>query len=440
MVYLGVGVAFLVLTGGAAFRRSLSVFAATWRAGGASTTAYRVAHKDAFISALAASIGVGNLAGVATAIHLGGPGALFWMWVSALAGISFRMSATYLAIKHRPANPADLAYATPMAYLEKFFPMGRYALPKSFALLVLVSGLVNANLIQSNSVAHSLTMNFGFSALSVAGLAMLTVALVILGGVKWIVSVSVAVAPWMLIAYLSVGCVVLGSDAARSIDTLLSVFQSAFRPDSVAGGVAGYAMLRSLQYGVSRGVFSHGSGMGLAPFFQSANADHPARGAYMAALVPIFDTLLVCTVTGLVVLSSGYWQVSTGAHLTVSAFENALGSTGKTVVLGCLIVFSLTTVISWAHFSERCFEYLGGTNLLRYRALFCGVTFLGPFFPVALVWSIADVLVGLLIIVHLLPLTYIVAKRAPTLQRDLFEFDPESRQPASHRSRTTGSV
>jgi AGCS family alanine or glycine:cation symporter len=423
IVYLAIGIVFLVLTGAAAWRRSLSIFGLTWSSGTGRTTAYQVGHKDAFISALAASIGVGNLAGVATAIHLGGPGALFWIWISALFGMSFRMSATYLAIEYRPENSADLSFATPMAYLEKFFPIG---LAKTFAILILVSGLVNANLIQSNSVAHSLTMNFGFPRLAVAGLAMAAVALVVLFGMKSIVRVSVLFAPWMLIAYLGAGIAVLASDPNATLSSLGAVFDHAFRPYSLAGGVAGYAMLASMQYGVSRGVFSHGSGIGVAPFFQSANADHPARGAYMAALVPLFDTLIVCTITGLVVLSKGYWQLWTGAHLTVSAFENALGTVGKDVVFGCLIVFALTTVVGWAHFSERCFEYLGGKNLIGYRALFCAVTFLGPFFPVALVWSLADVLVGLLLIVHLLPLTYIVARRAATMQRDLLEFDPRT--------------
>jgi AGCS family alanine or glycine:cation symporter len=197
------------------------------------------------------------------------------------------------------------------------------------------------------------------------------------------------------------------------------VFQHAFTPASAAGGAAGYGVFRSLQYGVSRGIFSHGSGIGMAPFFQSANGDDPARGAFMAAAVPVFDTLVICTITGLVILSQGYWPWWTSAHLTVASFEIALGASGKLVVFACLVVFAFTTVTSWSHFAERCFVYLGGRDLLAFRLLVCAIAFCGPFLSVSAVWSLADILMGVLLVVHLLPLAYLVGQRLPELWKDL---------------------
>ena len=139
----------------------------------------------------------------------------------------------------------------------------------------------------------------------------------------------------------------------------------------------------------------------------------------MAALVPVVDTLVVCSITALVILSDGFWPVFTGAHLTVSAFATALGTPGKLLVFACLVVFAFTTVVSWAHFSERCYEYLGGTGRLGYRIAFCAVTLIGPFFPVAWVWSLGDVLVALLVLTHLLPLTFLLVKKLGVLRDDL---------------------
>lgn len=421
LVYVGLGLVVLVATAGVAWRRGAAAFVETWRFDGAGRqgSGREVAHRDAFLSALGASVGVGNLAGVATAIHLGGPGALFWMWVSAGLGVSFRMVSTYLAIRHRPSDPSDPGVATPMAYLERFLPRWCRSIPTIVAVLLLASGVINANLIQSNSIAHTLTLDFGVSPLVVALGLSLGLMAVVVGGLHAIVGFCARAAPWMVGLYVGAGLLALASEPAAALRSLDAVFVYAIRPYAVAGGVGGYAVLRSVQYGVSRGIFSHGAGMGTAPFFQGANTDDPARGAYMAAMVPALDTLVVCTVTGLVILTFGMWPFWTGAHLTVSAFEVALGPVGKLVVLASLVTFAFTTVASWAHFSERCFEYLGGRDRATYRVVFCAVSFFGPFFPVAWVWSMADVLVGLLMVAHLVPLTWIAVRRAPRILADL---------------------
>lgn len=417
-VYIEIGLLFLYLTKGVAWRKPFRFINTIVAKPTCVTTSNFIPHSHAFLTALAASVGVGNVAGVGTALHLGGPGALFWIWMSAIVGNSFRMCATYMAIKHGPTDPNSPSFATPMAYLDKFLPAPWRWISATLAGLILIKGLVTANLIQANSVAHALTNEFGTSNLVVAVMLMVAVAIVIIGGLKSIVKYCIIVAPWMLIAYIGCGMTILILNPLQTIDAILLVFQHAFQPFAIAGGVIGYGTMQAMQFGISRGVFSHNSGMGIAPFLHGANRDNPIIGAKLAALVPLVDTLIICSITGLVILSLGQWQELTGAFLTASTFESALGYTGKIVVIACLIIFAFTTMINWAHFSERCFQYLGGKNVIAFRWFFTLVTFLGPFFPVALIWSTGDVLIGLIIILHLLSLTYILLKNLPVFIKD----------------------
>ncbi|MBF0448023.1 MAG: sodium:alanine symporter family protein [Magnetococcales bacterium] len=423
LIYLEVGVLFLVLTRGAALKHSLGILKQTWkdRFNSGKNTERHIKHTDAFITALAAGIGVGNLAGVGTAIHLGGPGALFWMWMSALAGTSFRMCSVYISISHGPTDPNSPLFATPMSYIEKFASKTWSGFAPLMAGLILFQGLVSANLIQANSVSHAVTNELGFSTVFVALVLFASVAIVVVGGIKSIVNFSVASAPLMVVAYVIGGIVILLLNPQESLRAIGLVFSHAFSPYSIGGGVAGYTLMQSIQFGVSRGVFSHFSGMGIAPFLHGANDDHPAQGSYLAALVPLVDTLIVCTVTGLVILSVGDWHDLTGAYLTVSAFQTGLGPLGKFLVFTCLSLFAFTTIINWAYFSERCYEYLWGGNIVTFRWLFSAVTFCGPFFPVALVWSIADVVIGLMLILHLPLLTFVVLKTLPSLLQGLLK-------------------
>ncbi len=421
-LYLEVGVVFLLLTGAVAFRKSFRVFGSIFGTDGPSRDQghhRQVTHTKAFFAAIAVTVGVGNLAGVGTAIHLGGPGALFWMWMSAIAGMSFRMCSTYLAIKHGPKDPDSPVFATPMAYLDKYMKGSWAWIPAGVAGLIMVKGFISANLIQSNSVAHALHGLFGLPpVVSGAALALL-VGAVVIGGLKRIVHYSSAIAPWMVLIYAAAGLLILALHPLKTLAALEMVFLCAFSPASFAGGVAGYTVLQAVQFGVSRGVFSHTSGVGVSPFLQGANTDSPARGAMMSAITPVVDTLIICTITGLVILSDFHWQSITGAHLTAQSFTSGLGGVGETIILLCLVVFAYTTIISFEYFSERCFEYLGGKNIAAFRWTFIGVTFLGPLLPVAFVWSLADVIVGLLVISHLLPLIYVLLSNLSTMRRDL---------------------
>jgi alanine or glycine:cation symporter, AGCS family len=424
LIYLEVGVLFMVLTRWAALRRSWEMLKQAWnnRSTSRQNLGRHIHPTDAFITALAAGIGVGNLAGVGTAIHLGGPGALFWMWMSALAGASFRMCSVYISVSHGPKDTNSPLFATPMAYIEKFVGQSWSGFAPLLAGLILFHGLVSANLIQANSVSHAVTNELGVSTVIVAFVLFAAVAIVVVGGIKSIVNFSVASAPFMVVAYVVGGLIILISNPHEAIKAVGLVFTHAFTPYSIGGGIAGYTLMQSIQFGVSRGVFSHFSGMGIAPFLHGANDDHPAQGSYLAALVPLVDTLIVCSITGFVILSVGDWHGLTGAFLTVTAFQSGLGVVGQVLVFSCLGMFAFTTIINWAYFSERCYEYLWGGNVVIYRWFFAGVTFCGPFFPVDLVWSIADVVIGIMLIVHLPLITYIVLRNLPEMLKGLQDF------------------
>ncbi len=419
LVYLEIGIIFLFVTRATAWRGLVAGLKAAWRGGsGRKTTGDEVTHHHAFVAALAATVGVGNLAGVGTAIHLGGPGALFWMWVSALIGMSFRMSSAYFAIKlARRGTEAEL-FATPMLYLSSLLEEPWRRMTTTLAALMLLCA-VASNLVQSHSIAHAVSDNSLSGDILVAVVLGTMVALVIVGGVRSIVGACVTAMPWLLVGYFGIGWFILLGHPGETLNALGSVFRYAFEPFAAAGGVLAYTVLEAMQFGISRGVFSHSSGLGYAAFWQGANKDDPAHGAFMAAAVPVVDTLVICTTTGLVILVAGLWGDRTGALLTVSSFQYFLGDAGRVAVTVALSAFAFTTIINGAYFSERCFRYLGGKTELPYRKFFVSVTVIGPFMPLVPLWSIIDILVGLMAITHLLPLTYIMIRHAPTMLADL---------------------
>ena len=397
------------------------------------SNARTVSHRKAFLATVAATVGIGNIAGVGTAIHIGGPGALFWMWISALVGMSFRMASTYMAIKLRPEDDRSSSFATPMVYLEKYMT-GRFSfIPSLVAGLILVQGLVLYNLVQANSLAQAVHNRFDISNWLTAILLTLCVGLVILGGLKKIVDFSSFIAPYMIGIYVAAGLLILLSHPLQTIQNIGQVIYYAFTPYSFAGGIVGYTVFQAMQFGVSRGVFSHMSGMGTSTFLQGANKEAPAMGAFMAAITPFVDTIIICSVTGLVILSAPYWQLKTGAHLTAASFEAGLGFAGQVVVVVSLIVFAFTTIAAFAHISERCIGYLGGIDDVYYRLLFLLVTFVGPFLDLRFVWSLSDIIIGLIVIFHLIPLLYITLLNRKEMCRDLLALTVESSRLGKHR-------
>ncbi|MBF0245095.1 MAG: alanine:cation symporter family protein, partial [Planctomycetes bacterium] len=323
------------------------------------------------------------------------------------------------AIRFQPADARSPSFATPMAYLERCLTGSwRFVIPLVAGLL-LIHGVVLANLVQSNSLAQAVHNRFGVPDFLIALVVTACVSLLIFGGMRRIVDVISLIAPWIILLYVGSGLVVLILHPLDTLASLALVFQCAFTPHAVAGGVMGYGVLQAMQFGVSRGIFSHMSGLGTGAFFQSANEEEPAKGAFMAAMTPFVDTMIVCSVTGLVILASPYWMDLTGAHLTLASFSYGLGPMGEGVVMLSLVVFAFTTIVAFAHVSERCFKYLGGNNVFAYRVFFVSVTFLGPFLNLGFVWSLSDIIIAALILAHTLPLLNVTVTNLRSLNRDL---------------------
>lgn len=345
------------------------------------------------------------------------------------------MASTYMAIKLRPDDTRSLSFATPMLYLEKYM-LGPWSfIPKVVAALLMIQGVVLYNLVQANSLAQAVHNRFDVPNLLIAVVMTFCIGVVIVGGLKKIVDYCSAIAPVVITLYVLTGLTVLLLQPLQALNALGQVFLSAFTPYSIVGGVTGYTVLQAMQFGVSRGVFSHMSGMGTSTFLQAANKETPAMGAFMSAITPFVDTVIICSVTGLVILTTPYWRHQTGAHLTAAAFESGLGFFGQIVVIISLIVFAFTTIAAFAHISEKCFTYLGGKNFSYYRVAFLVVTFVGPFLNLRFVWSASDIIIALIIIFHLIPLLYVVLKNSEVMCRDLHEFAMEPAPTVARRKK-----
>ncbi|MBT7668122.1 MAG: sodium:alanine symporter family protein, partial [Bdellovibrionales bacterium] len=211
-------------------------------------------------------------------------------------------------------------------------------------------------------------------------------------------------APWMVSLYLLAGFAIIVFNPGKAIEALGSIIYYAFTPYSVGGGVVAYSLQQTLQYGTARSVFSHASGTGMSTFLFTEDSK---VSAYMAAITPIIDTLIICTTTGLVILIGMSWQWETGANLATLSFASSLGHIGQIIVVISLVIFAFTSIIAYYYFSQRCFEYLGGENILLFRTLYLVPTFMGPFLSVRFAWTLGDIITGLALLFHLVPLTYI---------------------------------
>jgi len=426
LLYVMTGLLFLFATNGIAWTKGLSVSLAIFRRDRSVSDHRVLSHRRALISSVAATVGIGNLAGVATAIHLGGPGALFWMWISALFGMSYKLCSTYFTVKYRPSDRSSPLFATPMVYLERYMKGSWSFVATLVASMIFIQGVILSNLVQSNSLSQALHNRFDVPNYVVAVVLTACVGFIILGGLKKIAHSSAMIAPWIILMYVAAGLAILLLNPTQTVSALGNVFYYAFKPHAMAGGIAGYAAFQAMQFGISRGIFSHMSGLGSSAFLQGANEDAPAAGAYMSAATPFIDTIIICTITGLVILSFPLWQSHTGAFLTLESFGMGLGFIGEVVVVVSLIVFSFTTITAFSHISEQCFSYLGGKTVLSYRITFLAVTFAGPFLNLNFVWSLSDIIIGVLLAFHLLPLLSVTLQNLRPMLKDLDEFASSS--------------
>ena len=411
VLLIGTGALLTVVTGAAQFRylwRALTeVLGKLTQSGGGEGS---VRPFQAVATALASTVGVGNIAGVATAIFIGGPGALFWLWVSGLFGMCTKYAEIVVALHYREKDAGGTMRGGAMYILKK--GLGMPWLGAIFALLTSLAAFGIGNMVQANSVADALHATFGLSQ-SATGIVMVVLTgAVILGGIKRIGQVTQLLVPFMALLYLGGGIVILFMHASRLPDAFALVFESAFSGTAAAGGFAGSTIAMALRYGIARGLFSNEAGLGSAPMVHAAaDTDHPVRQGLYGIFEVFVDTLLICTVTGLVILVTDSWTTgATGAALSVRAFEAGLpGTWGDIVVTGGLVLFAFSTVIGWSYYGETGVVYLFGAKAaMPYRIAWLVFIYLGAVGSLHLIWDVADTLNGLMAIPNLIAVLFSV--------------------------------
>jgi len=382
-----------------------------------------VTHFEALMTALAATVGTGNIAGVATAIAVGGPGAIFWMWVTGIFGMATKYAEALLAVRYRHQDASGTMSGGPMYYLRD--GLGMPWLGTVFATFTAVAAFGIGNMVQSNSVADAALGTFGVPAW-ITGLVMAAAtAAVILGGIQSIGRVTGIVVPVMIVFYVGAGLVALVRNLGAIPDALAMIFTHAFTPTAASGGFVGATVMRTIQLGVARGVFSNESGLGSAPIAAAAaQTSNPAMQALVSMTQTFIDTIVVCTITGLVILTSGAWSSgATGAGLTTTAFALALPgeNVGAIVVAASLILFAYSTLLGWSYYGEKATTYLlGESAVMPYRVVFCVLIAFGAVAKLELVWAFADVMNGLMAVpnlIGLIGLTHVVVAETEKIAR-----------------------
>lgn len=363
----------------------------------------------ALATALAATVGTGNIVGVATAIKAGGPGTLFWMWIAAFFGMATKYAEGLLAIKYRTKDANGEVSGGPMYYIingmgKKWKPLAIF-----FALAgILVAFLGIGTFSQVNSITASLKNSFNWSPQIVSILIAIVVAVIIFGGIQSIAKVSEKLVPFMAAAYIIATLIVIFMHYNHIIPAIEQVFSGAFTGTAAVGGFAGAVVKEAIQNGIARGVFSNESGLGSAPIAAAAAKTHePAEQGLISMTGTFIDTLVICTLTGLSILVTGKWTVKglEGAPLTQSAFATVFGNIGVLVLTLCLVLFAFTTILGWSYYGERCFEFLFGVKHINiYRSIFIIMVALGGFLELDLIWTIADIVNGLMAIPNLIAL------------------------------------
>ena len=362
----------------------------------------------ALCTALAATVGTGNIIGVATAIKVGGPGALFWMWLAAFFGMATKYAEGLLAIKYRSKDAHGAVAGGPMHYIllgmgEKWRPLAIF-----FAVAgVLVALLGIGTFTQVNSITEAMQNTIQLPPAVTASILAILVALVIFSGIQSIARVSTKVVPFMAAIYILGTVTVLAVNLDHLLPTLQLVFSSAFSQTAAVGGFAGATIQMAIQNGVARGVFSNESGLGSAPIAAAAaKTKEPVEQGLISMTGTFIDTLIICSLTGLTILVTGVWNSDlNGVRLTQAAFSTIFSSFGPVLLTVFLVLFAFTTILGWNYYGERCFEFLFGVKYIRlYRIIFVAMVLLGGFIALEAVWVIADIVNALMALPNLIAL------------------------------------
>ncbi len=405
ILLMGTGVLLTILTGGAQFRYlwfALKEVLGKLRQGGGGEGSVRPF--QAVATALASTVGVGNIAGVATAISIGGPGALFWLWVSGILGMCTKYAEIVIALHYREKDESGGMRGGAMYILKN--GLGMPWLGTIFALLTALAAFGIGNMVQANSVADVLRTSLAIPTWVTGIVLVALTALVILGGIKRIGAFAEYLVPFMALLYLGGGLVVMIRFAGEIPGALALVFDSAFSGAAATGGFAGSTVAMALRYGIARGLFSNEAGLGSAPMVHAAaTTDHPVRQGLYGIFEVFVDTILICTTSGMVILITGAWSSgATGAALSAEAFSIGLpGTWGDLVVTSGLVLFAFSTLVGWSYYGETGIVYLFGAKAaMPYRLAWLVFIYLGAVGSLHLVWDIADTLNGLMAIPNLI--------------------------------------
>lgn len=394
-----------------------------------------ITNYQALTTALAATVGVGNIVGVATAISVGGPGSLFWMWMTGLVGMASKYSEAFLGVRFRTTDSAGEQSGGPQYYLERGIkgPLGK-VLGLSFTFFAIIASFGIGNLTQANAVATGMHDAFGITPWVSGVIMFVCLGAVLLGGIQSIGKITSAFVPLMILIYIVGAIVVLVINSAKIPAAFALIFHDAFTGSAATGGFLGSGLILALQMGVARGIFSNESGMGSASIAAAAaKTSHPVRQGLVSMTQTFIDTLIVVTFTGLVIISTGTWDQgkANAGTMTADAFATALpGQWGGTIVSVSLVFFAFSTIIGWSYYGERCVERLVGRHgALPYRLIFTVVVFFGATTELDVVWTFADLANGLMALPNLIGLIMLSGLIARETLAYL-KFDPKLR--ASH--------
>ena len=389
---------------------------------------------NALMTSLSATIGTGNIAGVATAIFLGGPGALFWMWMTALVGMATKYAEAVLAVKYRETDELGNYVGGPMYYIKNGLASHWHWLGWAFALFGAIAAFGIGNGVQANGVAHVLEANFELNRSITGVVLMVLTAAVILGGITRIGAVAGKLVPFMAVSYIIAGLLVLLIHAGAIVETLELVFTYAFTPHAAQGGFAGAAVWAAIRFGVARGVFSNEAGLGSAPIAHAAaSTKGPVNQGLVAMLGTFIDTIIVCSITGLAIIASGAWTSGeSGAGLTSLAFETSLPGIGGYLIAISLSIFAFTTILGWSFYGEKCVGFFFGYRaLMPYRILWIVMIYFGATADLGFIWLLADTLNAMMAIPNLIALA-LLSPIVFKLTREFFASNGATEEGESH--------
>jgi AGCS family alanine or glycine:cation symporter len=414
ILLLGTGIYLTFLLRGLQFRTMFSsLYLALVKRKEDGTETGDISHFQALMTALAATVGTGNIAGVAIAIASGGPGAIFWMWVTGFFGMATKYSEAVLAVKYREVDENGNMIGGPMFYIEKGLKSKWLAVV--FASFCAISALGIGNMVQANSVAEAMKATFNVNPWITAIVLGTVSAVVIMGGIKNIARATSVIVPVMIVFYMLAAIVIIVINYDKIGEAFSLIFYHAFNPMAAAGGFAGAMVQQTIRMGVARGIFSNESGLGSSPIAAAAaQTSDPVKQALVSMTQTFIDTIVVCTMTALAIITTGAWKLInpstgkafTGAALTEKAFTLGMpGEVGGAVVTLGLVFFAYSTILGWSYYGEKAVEYLFGLKLITpYRIIFIAVIFFGAVTKLEIAWAFSDIMNGLMAAPNLIAL------------------------------------